>query len=290
MTYRRPILATDFSEGSEAATALARAVVDSGVQGVGIHVAPVPDIPRRVPPDVRGGLLESAERGRSEDEATVKEWLRRHGLPGWDAAIRYGPVGRLVADEAARREADVIIFGSTGAGRIERVLLGSAARSIMHHAPCDVLVARRPPPEGRIRRILVATDLQSLSEAAARRALALATRHGAALTAMHAIDPSVWGGALYPSPPEGRFDAEWLRKHVLDGLAEFNRSHLNGLADEVVVHGRAASAIPKKAAEIDADLVVVGSHGEGFASRVLLGSVAEAVAERAPSSALIVRR
>ena len=56
-----------------------------------------------------------------------------------------------------------------------------------------------------------------------------------------------------------------------------------------VVEAEARSGILESAAEWQADLIVVGSHGRRGLRRFLLGSVAESVARHAPCSVLIVR-
>jgi len=56
-----------------------------------------------------------------------------------------------------------------------------------------------------------------------------------------------------------------------------------------VERGRAASIIVEIAEEWKADLIVVGSHGHGFWTRNLLGSVFDGVVHHAPCSVLVVR-
>ena len=56
-----------------------------------------------------------------------------------------------------------------------------------------------------------------------------------------------------------------------------------------VVSGEPAREIVAYAEEHDVDHIVVGSHGREGVSRVLLGSVAEQVARRAPVSVTVVR-
>ena len=58
------------------------------------------------------------------------------------------------------------------------------------------------------------------------------------------------------------------------------------------MHFRASdptTAIVQLASDLEADVVVVGTHGRGWLARFLLGSVAEAVVRRAPCPVLIVR-
>ena len=53
--------------------------------------------------------------------------------------------------------------------------------------------------------------------------------------------------------------------------------------------GDPAAVICMIARDLAVDVVVVGSHGKGFLSRVLLGSVSEHVARHAPCPVLVVR-
>ena len=56
-----------------------------------------------------------------------------------------------------------------------------------------------------------------------------------------------------------------------------------------VITGSPQRAIVERAQEWGADLIVVGSHGYGFWSRTLLGSVSNSVVHHAPCSVLVVR-
>lgn len=49
------------------------------------------------------------------------------------------PVGRLIA-VCESSSADLVVIGKRGAGLAERVVLGSVADRLTHHAPCPVLV------------------------------------------------------------------------------------------------------------------------------------------------------
>ncbi len=56
-----------------------------------------------------------------------------------------------------------------------------------------------------------------------------------------------------------------------------------------IVNGSPQRVLVEKAADWGADLIVVGSHGYGFWSRALLGSVSNSVVHHAPCSVLVVR-
>ena len=59
--------------------------------------------------------------------------------------------------------------------------------------------------------------------------------------------------------------------------------------DRRIEIGDAATEICRVAGELGVDVIVVGSHGRGFLSRVLLGSVSEHVTRNAPCLVLVVR-
>jgi nucleotide-binding universal stress UspA family protein len=53
------------------------------------------------------------------------------------------PESRIV-ETAEEMHADLIVVGSHGYNRWERLLLGSVSDSVVHHSPCSVLVVRNP--------------------------------------------------------------------------------------------------------------------------------------------------
>jgi nucleotide-binding universal stress UspA family protein len=86
---------------------------------------------------------------------------------------------------------------------------------------------------------------------------------------------------------------------VLEGAVNEARERLRELGRKLresrpavtaeVLRGDPASSIIASAQEQTADLVILGSHGEGGIDRWLLGSVSERVARHAPCSVLVVR-
>ena len=68
-------------------------------------------------------------------------------------AIKAQRTAAEIAKTATDWPADLIVIGSRGHGRLEAALLGSVADSVLHHAPCSVLVVRAE--SDRARAILV---------------------------------------------------------------------------------------------------------------------------------------
>lgn len=61
------------------------------------------------------------------------------------------------------------------------------------------------------------------------------------------------------------------------------------IVEHTVVEGASGQMIVHIADEIGADVIVVGSHGHGFLSRVLIGSVSEYVVRHTTRPVLVVR-
>ena len=51
-----------------------------------------------------------------------------------------GDPAEVLLDAARLYDADLLVVGSVGLVGAQRLLLGSVATSVLHHAPCDVLV------------------------------------------------------------------------------------------------------------------------------------------------------
>jgi nucleotide-binding universal stress UspA family protein len=88
--------------------------------------------------------LESAARKKAEEFAEQAAARVKERFPQVDLTTQVSlgaPDERLI--EAAKEwAADLIIIGSHGRGFWGRMLLGSITDSLVHHAPCSVLVVR----------------------------------------------------------------------------------------------------------------------------------------------------
>ncbi|MBX3292564.1 MAG: universal stress protein [Acidobacteria bacterium] len=56
--------------------------------------------------------------------------------------VLFGTPDSRIVELAEEWKADLIVVGSHGYRRWERILLGSVSNSIVHHAPCSVMVVR----------------------------------------------------------------------------------------------------------------------------------------------------
>ena len=129
-----------------------------------------------------------------------------------------------------------------------------------------------------LRRFLVPTDFTETSERALEWALDLAKRVGAAVTVMHAYEIPILGfpdGALIASPDIATKISEAARSGLDRTVARVKDRGVP--VDAILRDGVAYEEVNAVAEAIQADLIIIGTHGRRGIARALLGSVAENV-------------
>ncbi len=143
------------------------------------------------------------------------------------------------------------------------------------------------------RPILFATDGSPSAEEAQKEALELARRLEAPLLVVsvaHAALPAVGYAAYgYSNVVAELTEAENKRVKALLATIGTTACAEGVPCSTVFVEGSAVEEICRIAAEHDAQLVVVGSHGWGAARRLLSGSVSTGLVHSAPCPVLVVR-
>lgn len=208
--------------------------------------------------------------------AEIKARATAAGLACETQAIQASQPWQEIVAEAERLEADLIITGRRGRRGMARLVVGDATVRIIGHSPCSVLVVPRAAElEGR--HFLLASDGSRYSDAAAVVAGSLAKLCGTPLTVVSATLP------------------QHSRQRRREATAAVNRtvSHLkqDGVraTGEVPEGVRADEVIVQKARALNADLIVLGSHGRTGLERILLGSTAERVLDQTSCAVLVVK-
>jgi len=181
-----------------------------------------------------------------------------------------------IADEV---KAALVVVGNRRSSELDRLLLGSISERVVRYANCSVLVARS---HRRTDHILAATDLSDASFPAVAAAAEVAARRKASLTILHCAESPKAGAKSKPSAKLG-IDAGIADRLKQLAARKGAKGHLE------VCEGEPGEAIVRKAGELEAELIVVGTRGRAGLSRIMFGSVAETVARIASCPVLAVR-
>jgi nucleotide-binding universal stress UspA family protein len=304
----RIVVGVDLTDGSSEAIAvaamLARAV---GADLSLLHVAPDPfDQPWAKTVDVELGDL--AERWVVEAETRLRH-LQTGLEPGRvTTVVRLGSAADEILRFAVETDADVIVMGRHSAREVASGRTGRVVSRVLECARCPVITAPvleservlipSPAPlpssgaERAIHGILVATDLSTLSRAAVAFARRLGTDLHCPVHVLHVVESPWTRSPAYATPePE---TIETLRRAA---RAFHTRALQAWYADGAGVHlhplvrvGDPATEIVRCAAQMGADLIVLGTHGRGAVGRRLLGSVARDVVTRAACPIVTIGR
>ena len=143
------IAASDLSDASESALRLG--AEEARRRGAKLHAVHVTVGPALVASELaplvpEAGAAVSVERVRAESvaaRAALEATVARLGIAAEVDVVQGRPVRELPA-LASALGASLVVVGTHGRTGLGRVLLGSVAEAVVRHAPCSVLVARRP--------------------------------------------------------------------------------------------------------------------------------------------------
>jgi nucleotide-binding universal stress UspA family protein len=122
--------------------------------------------------------------------------------------------------------------------------------------------------------ILWATDGSDVAARALPHALELAEPAHAKLFVVHIREIFVGRGGGYPVLA----DETELRERIADQVSELRSDGVDAtFIIRTCTSGHAAKTIAEVAEEVDADLIVVGTHGYGRIAGLLLGSTSQAL-------------
>ena len=301
MAASRIAVGVDFSKESEtAATEALRLARHLGGELVLVHVSTPVDLS-----GVHSAAVAAGERALEALRQYLSQTLARDRLRLAELrekmngdvhvlhALLQGDPDTGLCTAARETASQILVVGTHGYTGLNWFLLGSVAQRVIRMADVDVLVARnRRGSSDGYRRILVATDFSPSSGRALDRALELAAP-GAQIDVVH----------FYHHAPHAEL-YEAVREAVGADLNEALMGELTAAGQSFIAERQrpggptvrfyavAEAPLPGLIHWLERqpfDLVALGSHGRRGVRRFLLGSVAEAVARRAPCSTLIAR-
>jgi nucleotide-binding universal stress UspA family protein len=147
----RILITTDGSDFSKAAVEKCCQMVvkpeDTAIKIVSVYELTLPLDVFPAPTDF-SEKLESSAREQAEEFAQQAAAMIRGFFPDSNIditlEIAVGAPEQILIEEAKDWNADLVVVGSHGRGFWGRMLLGSTTDALVHHAPCSVLVVRKP--------------------------------------------------------------------------------------------------------------------------------------------------
>ena len=203
-----------------------------------------------------------------------------------EAMILPGDPRQVLVDLSS--DAHLVVMGSRGRGPLRTMLLGSVSSAVVKHAGCPVVVCRSSSGRAHGAGVVAGADGTAESLPVIEFAFQQASLRALPLTVLHVYWDAVTAVAGLRRAPEGLLeepDIEDLRIVLSESVAGFREQFsdvdvslrlTHGLVDEVLVRDGSW------------DLVVVGRHPVDTVSRVLIGSIADAVLERAHTTVAMV--
>ncbi|MCE7004681.1 universal stress protein [Kibdelosporangium philippinense] len=181
--------------------------------------------------------------------------------------------------------ADVLIGWSTDAlmlvlgNRGRSPLLSSVGAKVTAQARCPVIIVRSTP--SRYAPVVLGVDGSPVSKAAAAFAFDYAARHSTGVRAVH-----TWHRSSLPVSGDLPAQRRAHLRVVTETLADAHDQHPKVPACVVSTIGNARDVLRDES--MQAQLLVVGTHGHGGKSGLLLGSVSQAMMRTASCPVAVV--
>ena len=194
--------------------------------------------------------------------------------------VREGTPAAVLNGMADALGAELVVLGGKHHSILGRWLAGSTGVSLARTTLVPLLVTAGAPV---IRRVLVAVDPSAVAGPTLAAAERYAALFGAELRALSVVEPLPVLSAV-PQPDLTDYYQVWEEQLAQDVWPLIQTPGV----ERVVRRGEALGAIQREAADWQADLLVVGSHGKGWAARAFVGSVPEGLINHLPTSLLVV--
>lgn len=186
-------------------------------------------------------------------------------------------------------QARLLVIGSRGRGTLKSMLLGSVSAAVSAQAACPTVICRPAAGNEDSRGVVVGADGTAESLPVIEFAYQQASLRRLPLTVLHCFWDAVAAVARLRESSggvPGDSDVEDLRAVLAQSVAGFTEKYPDVSVTLSLKHGFVDEALSPRGEAWD--LIVVGRHPMNSISRVLVGSMATAVIERAQSTVAVV--
>lgn len=258
MTGRFPqhiLVPSDFSDLSAAALRFAARLAHSCGARLSVMHAYNFEAPPYFTPGRAGEIAAQFDATRADAEAALGRFAAESGGPrDTKVLIREGDPADAVLRTAEELRADLIVMSTHGRSGIRRLMLGSVAERVLRGSAVPVLTVRGTEAPTRVASVVCPVNDSAASRDAFRAAARIASCCGAELAVLHVDE-----GANERTIPDL---CSWRETLGMPQCAvrEFRRE------------GNPAEEIIKAAAELRADLLVIGAEHKTFFDSTILGT------------------
>lgn len=293
MTQVKTLLAaTDFSAPArhalERAAQLAQTHPDARLTLAHVVSASALDKLRRLLPGEAGTLqaelLAQAEKNLAQLATNLAARYDRH----IGTELLQGSALTVLADLAETRQADLLVMGARGAHFVREMLLGSTTERVLSKSRRPLLAVKQRP-HAPYRRILAPVDFSVHAAAAVNTAHAWLP--DADIVLLHAFEVELESTFRLAGLDDERIHAYRIQAREaamaeMDAFVAALQVPASRLSRQFV-HGAATLRVIEHEQTMDADLVVMGKHGQSVMEELLLGSVTRHVLAHSASDVLI---
>ncbi len=144
----------------------------------------------------------------------------------------------------------------------------------------------------KMQNILVPTDFSEPSKKALRYAISFAGQFGARITLLHVVEPMILPYEDYPLRQLILNDKGLVKaaRETLRSLCRHEKIDVSLLRKRLVRLGSPSEEIANTARDLQADLIIIATHGYTGLKRIFIGSTTERVVRRAHCPVLVVRK
>lgn len=191
--------------------------------------------------------------------------------------VRTGDPFRTVCNAADEMDADLIVMGAHRRDLLKDTFVGTTAERIMRLSRRPVLMVNQAP-SAPYHNPLIAIDLSAMTPVVLEKAKSLGFDKAAGLGIVHAFIPFPMGQLTVMAPGEvvSPEQVEQCRQNALKELSSaVQAAGLSLQPDQLIAQDGEAFAVIQGAVQAkQADLLIMGTSGQGGMKRLLLGSVA----------------
>lgn len=258
----------------------------------------------QAPADSHGRGGSPVSRHQSEDSLDSLARELEQFLPDCEITARVieGDPAATIVGLATDWNANLVIMGSRGNKGFNLLLLGSVSQAVLNQAPCPVLVVKSEgAAEERdlqlgFKSVVVTVDNSAYARSALQWVKSISWPVDTRFKIVTVVD-SV--------PDTFSFESNTTKAsrqiHAREELMREATAELNSMARDLITvfgpnrvsiqvcEGDPQKTILNVATAARADIIVMGSHGRGGLTKLILGSVSQAIALHAPCAVAVVR-